>query len=110
LNQKTILIDHFKNEYRFRKYQINEYSSKFQQQYQLLIKLIKQIEEFLSQHNRIIQQVNHQSIFNKHHRQCMEFMNLSNEYEQLKNENHFLTLKAKENIQKFSLLMQSNHH
>jgi len=57
-----------------------------------------------------MKKVNHLSIFNQHNRQCIELINLSNEYEQLNNENHLLTLKAKENIQKFSLLMQSNHH
>jgi len=57
-----------------------------------------------------MKKVNHLSIFNQHNRQCIELINLSNEYEQLNNENHLLTLKAKANIQKFSLLMQSNHH
>ncbi len=110
MNQKTILIDHFKNESRYRKYQITEYSSKFHHQHDLLIKLTKQIKQFLSQHDQLIQQVNHISICNEHHRQCMELNHLANEYQQLQKENYLLTLKAKENLQKFSLLMQSNHN
>ncbi|CAF0909506.1 unnamed protein product [Adineta steineri] len=109
MNQKSTLIDHIKNEYRYKKYQINEYSSKLQQRRELLIKLTNQIEQFLIQHNRIFKQINRISIINEHNRQSIELTNLSNEYEQLKNENHLLTLKAKENIEKFSIFMQSNH-
>ncbi len=83
---------------------------KLQQRQQLLIKLTKQIEQFLSQHDRIIKQANHISIINEHNRQCIELTHLSNEYEQLQNENHLLTLKAKENIKRFPMLMQSNHY
>ncbi len=110
MNQTTTLIDHLKSEYRYTKYGINEYSLKLQQRQQLLIKLTKQIEQFLSQHDRIIKQANHISIINEHNRQCIELTHLSNEYEQLQNENHLLTLKAKENIKRFPMLMQSNHY
>lgn len=106
LNQKTILLDHIQNEYRYRKYRLKENSTKFQQQNQLLIKLTKQIEEYFMQYN----QINCMSRFNEHNQQSIEFINLSNEYEQLKTENDFLILKAKEKIQKFSLFIQSNHH
>lgn len=37
-------------------------------------------------------------------------MKLSTEYEQLKTENYFLILKTKENIERISLFIQSNHH
>jgi hypothetical protein len=110
MNQKTTLIDHLKNEYRYTKYQLNEHSSKVKQRHALLIKLTNQIEQFTSQHDRIVKQAKHIPIINEHNRQCIELTNLSNEYEQLQNENHLLTLKAKENIQKFSMLLQSNHH
>ncbi|CAF0751299.1 unnamed protein product [Rotaria sordida] len=102
MNQKTTLIDHLKNEYRYRKYRLNEYSLKFQQQNELLIKLIKQI-----QYDKIIKPTNHIFIINQ---QSNELINLSNEYKQLQNENYLLTLKAKENLQKFSMIIQSNHH
>jgi hypothetical protein len=106
MNQKTVLIDHLKNAYRYRKYQINEYSSKFQQQHNLLLQFIRQIEHYFAQHDKLIQQVNHISICNEHNRQCTELNQLSNEYKQLQTENHLLTLKAKENLQ----ILQSKHH
>ncbi|CAF2336610.1 unnamed protein product [Rotaria sp. Silwood2] len=110
MNQETTLIDHLKNEYRYTKYQLNEYSLKLKQRHELLIKLTKQIQQFLIQHDRIIKQTNHISIINQHNRQSNELINLSNEYEQLQIENSLLTLKAKENLQRFSMIMQSNHH
>ncbi|CAF3345113.1 unnamed protein product [Rotaria sp. Silwood1] len=110
MNQKSTLIDHLKNEYRYTKYQLNEYSLKLKQRHELLIKLTTQIQEFLIQHDRIIKQTNYILIINQHNRQSNELINLSNEFEQLQNENYLLTLKAKENLQRFSMIMQSNHH
>jgi hypothetical protein len=89
---------------------MTEYSSKLKQRHELIIKLKQQIEQFISQHDIIIKQANHISIINEHNRQCIELTHLSNAYEQLKTENYLLTLKAKQNIQRFSMLMQSNHH
>ncbi|UJR33620.1 hypothetical protein I4U23_021055 [Adineta vaga] len=102
INQKTTLIDHLKNEYRYKKYQINEYASKVEQRHDLLIKLTNQIAQFIIEHDRILKQVNSISIINEHNRQCIELTKLSREYEQLRQENHHLTLKAKENLEKVS--------
>lgn len=110
LNQKDLLIDHINNEYRYRKYQLNNYLSKLDQRHDLLIQLNQQIEQYRTQHEKLIQQDNHISIFNEHNRHCIELINLSNEYEQLQNENHRLTLKAKENLRRYSShFLQSNH-
>lgn len=104
MNQKTVLIDHLKNDYRYRKYQIKEYSSKCQHQHNLLLQLIKQ---YHTQHEKLLEQVNSLSIYNEHQRQSTELIHLSNECEQLETENHRLTLKAKENLRRLSMLMQS---
>lgn len=110
MNLKTTLIDHLNNEYRYMKYQITERSSKLKQSQELLCRLKSQIEKHVTQQNMITQEVDETYIINAHNRQCIELTSLSNEYERLQHENHLLTLKAKENLQRLSLIMQSNHH
>ncbi|CAF3638628.1 unnamed protein product [Rotaria socialis] len=109
INQKTTLIDHLKNEYRYTKYHLNEYSLKLKDRRESLMKLTKQIQQFLIQQSRAAKEANFISINNQHDRQHIELTNLSNEYEQLQNENYLLALKAKENLERFSMMMQSNH-
>ena len=104
MNQKTVLIDHLKNDYRYRKYRLKEYSTKSHQQQDLLRKLIKQIEEYLAQHKRSMGKINSQSLFNQHNRQSMELIQLSNEYDQLQQEYDLLTSQSQENRRKFSAL------
>lgn len=102
LNQKTILIDHVRNDYRYRKYRLNEYSMKYQQQQDLLFKLIKQIEQYLVQHQPIIGQKNLITIDNQDNRQSRELIQLSKEYDELQHEYELLTFQIKENLRKFS--------
>ena len=99
LNQKTILIDHLRNDYRYRKYRMNEYSSKFYQQQDLLHKLIKQIEEYLLRQERLIGRKNLISIDN---RQSRELIQLSKEYDELEHEYGLLAVQIRENLRKFS--------
>ncbi|CAF0750087.1 unnamed protein product [Adineta ricciae] len=109
MNQKTTLIDHLMNEYRYKKYQLHEYTSKTEQRHQLIIKLTNQIGQFIVEHDRILKQVNSISIINEHNRQCIELTELSHEYEQVSQENYLLTAKAEEKLQKLSKFMSVNH-
>lgn len=110
MNQKTTLLDHLNNEYRYTKYHLNEYASTIQQRHQSIMKLIEKIEELLIHQSTITKETNYLSINNQHNRQYIELIHLSNEYEQLKKENHLLTLEAKEKLERFYVIMQSNRH
>lgn len=102
MNQKTVLIDHLKNDYRYRKYRLKEYSTKFDRQQDFLGKFIQQIEEYLIQHDCWIGKINSQSLFNQSNRSSMELIELSNEYEELQREYELLTSQNEVHRRKYS--------
>ena len=97
MNQKTILIDHLRNDYRYRKYRLKKYSTQFNQQQDLLYKLIQQIEQYLVQHELVIGQKNLMPIDN---RQSREFIDLSKEYDELQHEYELLAVQIRANLRK----------
>ena len=109
MNQKSTLIDHLKNEHRHVKYHLSEYSDKLKDRHELLLKLTDRFRQCFGEEPRPIRPSSHQLSIEQHDRQRQELAELFHEYELLQHDHHLLTLKAQENIQKYSSLLQSTH-
>jgi archaellum component FlaC len=111
LSQKTTLIDHLRNEHRYMKHHLNDYSIQLQQRQDLLGKLADQFQRSLTDASvRAPIKSENTTLLDQYEQQRQELTRLKAEYEKVQVENDQLRSETQAKIERYSCRRSSNAH